>query len=290
MTEFDVMPKDYIKLGFYNEVINQNSVEFSVFLESEGTEKNFLDVRENKNVYRFNNFNVSEDATQNTITFRPIVIGCYSYFKIKGTLPLTVEIIKNGTTMVAKQFVLAPGENTIEFDPQGNQKYIMKIEENPNAGIPDPPVTSSPPLMFSTPAISSTPEDAVRRDQLLQSNARLESDIRSLQEEINALQAKNEQLVNNKKNLISHLETLQAEYDKDYASYESDIEEIKSKFAIDEEILKMYADKEVTPIEDLIARSENDIREIEEQTRIFIEAQQRRTAGIEKELRIGKKD
>lgn len=288
MTEFDVMPKDYIKLGFYNEVINQNSVEFSVFLESEGTEKNFLDVRENKNVYRFNNFNVSEDAAQNTITFRPIVIGCYSYFKIKGTLPLTVEIIKNGTTMVAKQFVLAPGENTIEFDPQGNQKYIMKIEENP--------VTSSPPLMFSTPvtfstpAISNTPEDAVRRDQLLQSNARLESDICSLQEEINALQAKNEQLVNNKKNLISHLETLQAEYDKDYASYESDIEEIKSKFAIDEEILKMYADKEVTPIEDLIARSENDIREIEEQTRIFIEAQQRRTAGIEKELRIGKKD
>ena len=361
MTEFDVMPKDYIKLGFLDETINQKSITFNVYLESEGAEKSFLDIRTDKNVYRFNNFNVSEDVTQNTITFRPIVIGCYSYFKINSMMPITLEIIKNGTTTVAQQFVLAPGENKIEFDPQGIQKYIMKIEEGTNTGVQDANSISSTDIVeektgsssinpfggddsfetfglgshslskneqdlnsnslfgddFSSQGsafsniqknndadfngfansqsvVSEQPfvneEDVKRKEQLQQSNARLEADISSIQNEINQLEKKNEQLVNNKKNLISHLEKLQAEYDKDYSSYEADIEEIKRKYTIDDEILKMYADKEVTPIEELIARSEKDIKEIEEQVRLFIEALQRKTASIESELKIGKKE
>ncbi|MGN0382961.1 MAG: hypothetical protein ACI4DS_01725 [Eubacterium sp.] len=365
MTEFDVMAKDYIKLGFLDETINQKSITFNVYLESEGAEKSFLDIRTDRNVYRFNNFNVSEDVTQNTITFRPIVIGCYSYFKINSMMPITLEIIKNGTTTVAQQFVLAPGENKIEFDPQGIQKYIMKIEEGTNTGVQDANSIPSTDIVeektgsssinpFDSPfgggdsfgtfglgshslsdneqdlnsnslfgddfssqgsafsniqknndadfngfansqsVVSEQPfvneEDVKRKEQLQQSNARLEADISSIQNEINQLEKKNEQLVNNKKNLISHLEKLQAEYDKDYSSYEADIEEIKSKYTIDDEILKMYADKEVTPIEELIARSEKDIKEIEEQVRLFIEAQQRKTASIESELKIGKKN
>ena len=281
VTEFDVMAKDYIKLGFLNEVVSQNSVSFNVFLESEGVEKKFMDIRTEKNVYRFNNFNVSEDATQNTITFRPIVIGCYLYFKISTSAPLTLEIIKNGTTTVAKQFVLGIGENKIEFAPQGTQKYVMKIEESTNYEVP--PAVPPIPTYYNK-------EDENKREQLLQSNARLEAEISSIQSEISELEKKNEQLVNNKKYLISHFEKLQAEYNKDYSSYEADIEEIKQKYTIDEEILKMYADKEITSIEELISRSENDIKEIEEQTRIFIEAQQRKTAEIENELKIGKKE
>lgn len=365
MTEFDVMAKDYIKLGFLSEAINQKSIVFHVYLESEGAEKSFLDIRTDKNVYRFNNFNVSEDVTQNIITFRPIVIGCYSYFNINSMIPVTLEIIKNGTTTVAKQFVLAPGENKIEFNPQGIQKYIMKIEESVNTSVQDVSSISSVDMErekterpsinpFDSPfggsdslgtfgmgshslseneqvvnpnsifgddfssqggaysnvkknnetnsngfAISHSvvseqsfvnDEDVQRKEQLQQSNARLETNISSIQNEINALEAKNKQLVNNKKNLISHLEKLQAEYDKDYVSYEADIEEIKSKYTIDDEILRMYADKDVTPIEELIERSEKDIKEIEEQTRLFIEAQQRKTASIESELKIGKKE
>lgn len=297
VTEFDVMAKDYIRLGFLNEVVSQKSVGFRIFLESEGNEKNFVDIRTDKNVYRFNNFNVSEDTIQNAITFRPIVIGCYLYFKINNFVPLTLDIIKNGTTTVAQQFILAPGENKIEFDPQGIQKYVMKIEESSNtnsqegaqetsSSVEQKPIESS----SAHPFESVNPEDEKRKEQMQQSNSGLEADISNIQRKISELEAKNEQLVNNKKNLISHLEKLQAEYDKDYAVYEADIEEIKSKYTIDDEILKMYADKEITPIEELIARSEKDIRELEEQTKIFIEAKQRKTADIENELKIGKKE
>ncbi|MCI8306750.1 MAG: hypothetical protein HFH14_01750 [Lachnospiraceae bacterium] len=297
MTEFEVSAKDYIKLGFLSEVTEQKNVVFNVYLESDGIEKNFLDIRTDKNVYRFNNFNVSEDATRNTITFRPIVIGCYSYFRINSLAPLTLAVIKNGTTTVARQFVLQTGDNKIEFVPQGLSKYVMKIEENempadssvmpeaPPAPSEDSSVTpEAPPIYAEDPAY------AEKKEQLLQSHSGLEADIREIQKEIADLEAKNGQLVNNKNHLMSHLEKLQAEYDKDYASYEADMEEIKSKYTIDDEILKMYADKEVTPIEELIARCENDIKEMEEQARIFIEARQRKTADIENELKIGKKE
>ena len=301
MTEFDVMARDYIKLGFLNEVVNQNSVRFSVFLESEGIEKNFKDIRSEKNVYRFNNFNVSEDATQNTITFRPIVIGCYSYFKLETPVPLALDIIKNGTATIAKRFMLRAGEIKIEFDPQGTQKYIMKIEEHETEKT-DNAITrfesgTQQNNHFTASNAATIPsvqtnyqETEGKRDQLIQSNSCLENDIVSLQAEIRALEAKKEQLILNKKNLVSHLEKLQTEYEKDYSSYETDIRDIKGRFVIDEELLKMYADKEVTPIEELILKSENDIGEMEEQARIFIEAQQRKTSEIESELKIGKKE
>jgi hypothetical protein len=52
----------------------------------------------------------------------------------------------------------------------------------------------------------------------------------------------------------------------------------------------MYADKEVVPVEELIERAKSDINQVEEQVRVFIDAQARKTAEIENELKIGKKE
>ena len=133
-------------------------------------------------------------------------------------------------------------------------------------------------------------EDEEKINQLIDSNSRLESDISDLKIKIQELENKNLGLTENKKNLIKHMDKLQAEYDKDYQSYEADIEEIKSKYTIDDEILRMYADKDVSSIEELLKNAEADILQIEEQVRIFVEVQQRKTADIEAELKIGKKE
>lgn len=252
VTEYDVMAKDNIRLCFLDEVVNQKNVAFRVFLESDGEEKSFLNIRTSANTYRFNNFNVIEDEASNAIVFCPIVVGCYTYFIINNSEPLTIEVVRKGALESDRQFVLEPGENKIELIPTGIKSYVMRLDEN------------------------ST------NSQLVQSNEELEAMIIDIQNKIDDIKAKNEQLTSDKAKLLDSLEKLQAEYDKDYTAYEADVEEIKSKFHIDEEILKMYAGKDVHSIEELMARSENDIKEIEQQLKIFIEAQQRKTDDIER--------
>ena len=122
------------------------------------------------------------------------------------------------------------------------------------------------------------------------SNSILENDIAGLENRIGELERKNGELIEKKKSLTSRLDKLQEEFDKAYSNCDSDVEEISSRYHIDAEILKLYAGKEVTPIEELLKRAEENIRQIEEQIRAFVEAQERKTAEIENELKIGKKD
>ena len=114
--------------------------------------------------------------------------------------------------------------------------------------------------------------------------------IEALNESIRQLEAKNRQLADGKKELTDRLDKLKAEYDKDYIKYEDDLKEISDKYKIDTEILKLYGEKNITPIEELLARAESDIIAIEEQIKNFVEAQQRKTTEIEEELKIGKKE
>ena len=139
LSEYEFFSKDYIKFYVLNETVGSKTVTFKLFLESDGTEKDFLDIRASgRNVYRFNNFNVSEDVTNNCITFRPNVVGCYVYFLIASENPIKVEIIKNGTNTAAQAFELGEGESRIEFQPNGTRKYDMKITNiRADAGVSD---------------------------------------------------------------------------------------------------------------------------------------------------------
>lgn len=351
-SEYEFFSKDYIKFYVLNETVNSKTATFKLFLESEDAEKEFLDVRASgRNVYRFNNFNISEDATNNCITFRPNVVGCYVYFLISSQNPIKVEIIKNGTNTVAQAFELGKGESKIEFSPNGTRKYDLKIT-NAQTGVPQTtdnvirresaekqtinPVDSDfnvpSPFDNSRSATSNQVQNGSVRnasltdfggfdsfmnehsqssytniretvasseekrekeraaDQMERSNSILENDIAELENRTRELERKNRELIDRKKILTSHLDRLQEEFDKEYSNYNSDVEEISSRYHIDSEILKLYADKEVTPIEELLRRAEDDIRQIEEQIRVFVEAQERKTADIENELKIGKKD
>ncbi|MDE6024276.1 MAG: hypothetical protein K2G45_02380 [Lachnospiraceae bacterium] len=346
MAEFDILSKDYIKLNFLSEIVNTKAVSMNVYLEIDGVEKDFLDVRTaEKNAYRFNNFNVSEDASSNCLTFRPVVIGCLAYFKIISNQTLRIEIVKNGTNSVAQSFDISAGETKIEFDPQGTSKYVMKVNQisvseaiesptsvpkpevqqssNPfesefsgfnvapipvaqstdnsinsvsnNTPVAIPPQPAVIPEVLVQPSFSTVSREEVRVKQnelndLQHSESRLNTEISELNDKIVELNDKIQKLTDNKRHLVENMDKLQAEYNKNYSNYEQDFEEIKSKYDIDEEILLMYADREVVPIEELIERAKFDINQLEEQIRIFIEAQARKTAEIENELKIGKKE
>ncbi|WP_026657793.1 coiled-coil domain-containing protein [Butyrivibrio sp. AC2005] len=373
--EFEIYKKDYIKLNLYKETIEQKKVEFKLFLEIDNVEKDLFDIR-NGSKYRFNNFNVTEDENDNYITFRPITIGCYLYFRLICKVPVKIDIVKNGSSTVAQSYEIPVGETKIEFEPKGLDMCLMKLDisadsslqgttisntqqVNQNTGsfgggfdmptpfegttplgsgtgavsapVKDEPTVSTTALpgfdldfagsgfqapqieqpepspihptsvpvqasndiasneVFRTSNIEETREKEQRIDQLNRSNDSLQQNIDALNESIRQLEAKNQQLVDGKKGLEQRLAKLQAEYDKDYSKYEDDLKEISEKYNIDAEILKLYGGQEITPIEELFARTEMDITAIEEQIKIFVEAQQRKTTEIEEELKIGKK-
>lgn len=269
--EYEFFSKDYIKLYFLDETVNRKTAVFKLFLESDGVEKDFLDVRTaGKNVYRFNNFNVSEDAANNCITFRPNVVGCYVYFEIFSEYPVKAEIIKNGTNTAAESFELGANRSKIEFHPNGIKKYDLKVLYE-KRGTAQSDVSSK-----GENELTAGFHKTIGSDETETEKTELDASYRETADQ--------------RKKLISHLDRLQEEYDKNYSDFKEEAEEISSKYHIDAKILKLYADKEVAPIEDLIKKAEEAVNQMEEQIRVFVRAQEKKTAEIESELKIGKKD
>ena len=128
-----------------------------------------------------------------------------------------------------------------------------------------------------------------RRDLRL-GNDRISEEINKINEEILQLEERKRQLTENKNNLQTHMDRLQEEYEKDYAQFESDAEDIRARYTVDEEIIRMYAGKDVKPIEELLMQAENLIENIEQQIKNFVMVQQKKTSDIEDELKIGKKE
>lgn len=270
-SEYEFLKKDRIKLYLLNEAVDGGTVSFRLFLESGNAEMDFLDIRASGGAYRFNNFSVSEDADANCITFCPTVIGCYVYFSIAVKNPVRVEIIRNGTDAVAETFDLGCGLSKLEFLPQGVKNYVLKV----SLSQPSPVLTEK----------VRKREYAI--NQLEKINALLQKDVDDLEARRVELERKNHELADKKRSLTSHLDRLQEEFDKDYAEFGAEAAEISARYKIDSEILRLYADKEVVPIEELLGKAEDDVRQVEEQIRVFVEAQERKTAEIERELKIG---
>ena len=140
------------------------------------------------------------------------------------------------------------------------------------------------------PTAESIREQEKKADDLDLSNERLNSDIIILRNRLADLEAKNQQLVLEKQTLIARLDKLQAEYDKDYESREADIEEIKSRYDIDRDLIEQYSNRDIVSIEQLFSQAEYAIQTIEEQIKLLVEAKAKKTEEIEKELQIGKKE
>ena len=67
-------------------------------------------------------------------------------------------------------------------------------------------------------------------------------------------------------------------YDKDYSNYEANLEELRSTYNIDKELIMMYENKDIEPIEELMRKAEEAIAKVEEQIRLFVDAKAKKTA------------
>ncbi len=262
LKEYEILKKDSIKFYFLREALESAVTSFRLFLESDAQEKDFSSIRSTgKNGYRFNNFTVTEDAANNCITFRPNVIGCYVCFTISTEEhPVRVELLKNGSETPSESFELPCGVSKLDFYPREYKKYALKISCRES-----------------------------ETGKLAKSNEKLKAEIGGLEEKKKELLNENLELKEKKRKLEAGLESLKRECDKDYLKQREEAEELRARYGIDEEILKLYADKNVTPVEELRERVEADLKQLEEQIAVFVTAREKKQAEIESEMRGGKK-
>ncbi len=145
---------------------------------------------------------------------------------------------------------------------------------------------------FSVPYIETEGicERRGKIQNLQQDNDKTAQEVEKLEKQIAELESRSRQLSDSKSSLISYLESLQCEYDKDYSKFQADIDEIKGRYTIDQSILEFYKDKDLVPIEDLLRQTDDLVQRCEEQIRLFVTAQQNKSDGIEKALKVGKKE
>lgn len=310
---YELFKKDTVRIYLLNEVVNEKTSGIQVYLESEGREKDFLTVRKTSaSSYQFNNFIVNEKAEENCIEIKPNVVGCPAYLLVTSDKDIELEVVRNGSSSVDRSFDMVAGEVKIEFAPEGYTKYNLSVNQVMTAYSAEAIEETASNVKVELHELTEDTEKLLKdieetnnevadkrkkKEQLLTEKTALDSEHIELTESIKELstaitdtEAERQKLADDKAHLTDKLEKIKVEYDKDYAAYSDEIEEIKRNYDVDVEILKYYEDKDVTPIEELIDRAKKDIEQIEEQIRVFVEAKARKTAEIEAELKLGKKE
>ncbi len=315
---FDFYGRDYLKFYLLRET-ESDAVSFQLAAESDAEEMDFRELHaQGKTVYRFHNFNVSEDTEENCVTFRPNAVGEGVQFFLSADVPVRAAIIRNGSSSVAHSIELPTGETQLVLMPQGIEKYELQVEsqssdvkegskpEKRQGSATEEERTATDlfeagfevPVRTERSAFGREPEigqnTSVRQQlaglerengQLAAGNAKLEEAVRELEKKKAELEQKNEELSRRKKNLLLHLDRLQEEYEKDYAAFGREAEELTATYDIDAKLLSFYAGKEVTPAEELIREAEQALFRLEEQIQRFVKAQEKKMADIEKELK-----
>lgn len=188
------------------------------------------------------------------------------------------------------EFHSLPGFDTLNVLNVNKQKKsrISRPDATASNNVPDN--TNASNNSASTQTISTTQPDIkpVKNQVNAQQVDNLQHQVNTLQGEISDMNAQIEklnnqikQLENNKKNLKNHLDKLQAEYDKNYKEFDAEAKKIAENYHIDAEILEMYKDKDIVPVEELLKKANDDNTQLENQIRVFVSAQERKIANIE---------
>lgn len=115
-----------------------------------------------------------------------------------------------------------------------------------------------------------------------------DEELNLLERQISLVEQKQSQLSQKKQSAIAHLEQIEAEYKKDYAALEGELNDLKSRMEADSVVLEYYQDRDVIPVETILREVQLKLTEAEEQIRFFVEAKQKKTMEIEKEIKSTK--
>jgi hypothetical protein len=129
-SDIEILNKDSIKMNILREIVSGN-IKVSLALDGNAQEDYATKIHnERSRVQVYGKFNVSEDATGDILTIRPVVVESRLVvsFNIKGSISnKLISIHRNATKTIEKEFELSSNISYLEFIPQGRQKYLLRI-------------------------------------------------------------------------------------------------------------------------------------------------------------------
>ena len=322
-SEAELFGKDSVKLNILKELLS-GDINISLSLDGSAYKDYISQIHRNgSRMQILGKFNISEDPSGEILTFRPIMVS--------GILKITfgfsgnafenekkLSIFRSSTKTIESKFDIKDNLISVEFIPQGNIKYILRLtyrESEQNTGSAQPSdshdnlrLHQNPPTHhsafvqslddFDEPASSS--EAQPERASVHQSTpviahnssaSRVESDseLDEIQNKIRASEDKLKRLRERKASAKDILKKLQAEYDKDYDEFGKELEEYRQQFQIDQSVIDYYRDNDIRPIEDLIKEISEKLDSAEKQIGVVILSRQQKTMEIENEVKSNKR-
>jgi chromosome segregation ATPase len=249
---------------------------------------------------------VSESSADNSVTFSPLRMnGVMTFVVTTDETPPTsayIAISRHGTgAVVYKLRRLQKGRYAVRLSPVDEEKCVALIETPDD--VTEAELGSqlrsvndrAESIESSTAALAMETAEMERRVAELTERENslgirkilLGSEIGLLKTKIGDLEAEIQRLDAEKEGLNTRLGILQEECGKDYSRFEDEIDEIRARYDVDARVLSYYKDREARPVEEMIAKAEAHLNELEEQIRVFAEVRRKEAADLEKELQVG---
>ena len=315
-SETELFGKDSIKLNILKE-LTEGEINISLSLGG-GVYQDYLSQihREGSRMQVLGKFNLSESPSGDLLTIRPIEVSDvlkvtfgFSGNPFSGEKKLTV--FRSKTKTVERQYDINEMLSSVEFIPQGNVSYLLRLtygepenvfsEDNaissveavshafpsPSREIPSEAAHASGESVDDSgvpaaPAPESRPAAVQPPSEACPASEDMQAQIRAAEEKLNQL---NERRATAK----DLLKKLVAEYQKDYDSFQKELEEYRQQFGIDQSVIDYYKDNDIQPIEHLIRDIKEKIEQAERQISLVILGRQKKTMEIENEVKSNKR-
>lgn len=327
-SEIELFGKDSIKLNILKELIS-GDINISLSLGG-GVYQDYISQihREGSQLQVLGKFNLSEDPSGTVLIIRPIAVS--------GTLKVTfgfsghafenektLSVYRRATKSVERTYDIGQTLSSVEFIPQGNVKYLLRLTYSdkgrnesdagnsssaPAQGMPSETAAAAPSTLTRTldgfesfspstaASAPSAPVPPIHPGRRTAPPARHDHPISDSDPELERLQAETQAAEDKLKNLRQRkatakdlLKKLEAEYEKDYEEFGRELEEYKQQFGVDQSVIEYYRDYDIQPIEELIKEITGKLEQAEKQISTVILSRQRKTMEIETQIKSNKR-
>ena len=307
-SEIELFGKDSIKLNILKELVS-GDINISLS-QNGGVYQDYISQihREGSRMQVLGKFNLSEDPSGDVLTIRPIAVSgmlkvTFGYSGSPFESEKKLSIYRSATKSVERTYDISGMLSSVEFIPQGNVKYLLRLtygepesEASSGSGQSRQAVSASP----AQPAFHNTPDDfdlfssspdapAVSAQPAPVGSGNNDPELEKIQSEIKAAEQKLSQLRERRKSANDILKKLEAEYEKDYEEFERELEEYKQQYGVDESVIAYYKDNDIQPIEDLLKEISEKTAQAEKQISLVILGRQKKTMEIETQVKSNKR-
>ena len=304
-SEIELFGKDSVKLNILKELVS-GDINISMSLNG-GVYQDYLSQihREGSRMQVLGKFNLSENPNGDVLTIRPIMVS--------GLLKVTfgfsgqpfsgekkVSVFRSATKTIERKYDVNDMLTSVEFIPQGNVKYMLRLtygdaESEALPDEPERPAVAAPDLtespddfdVLTSPVAEEPPKPEPPASPAPPAPA--DPEPATPEEDVTAAEERLEKLRERRKSAKELLTKLEAEYEKDYDEYQRELEEYRQQYNVDQSVIEFYRDNDIQPIEDIMKELSEKLTQAEQQIRLIILGRQKKTMEIETQVKSNKR-